>query len=103
MSGDDESEAKNPVSTYLPAQLHERARAAVWWTRVIPGEPDSLSELVSRGLANEVERIEREHNEGEPFVIPEGEKLRPGPPPGVMERVARRRRQSSDRDSGAAG
>lgn len=90
----DESPAeKKRVSAYLDAELVERARAAVWWTRVVPGEPASYSELTERGLRAEVERLEAEYNQGERFRIPEGEGLRPGPAPGVMERVAQRRRE----------
>lgn len=75
----------------LTDQLIERARNAVYWCRVIPGEPASFAALAERGLTAEVERLEREHNEGNPF--PHGE-LRPGPAPGVMERVSQLRREA---------
>lgn len=79
----------------LPASLVSRARNAVYWTRMIPGEPQSYSELTERALRQEVERLEQEYNNGKPF---EDGELRPGPPPGVMERVARMRRRKQEQD-----
>jgi len=85
-------------TTYLSRELVDRARAAVYWTRVIAGEPNSFSELSERALRAEVERLENEYNRGRPFEIPEGEGLRPGPAPGVMPRVAADRRIRVDRE-----
>lgn len=71
---------------------------------MIPGEPQSYSELTERGLRREVDRLERRYNEGRPFE--EGD-LRPGPAPGVMQRVAEMRRKGpreqaeGDEDAGA--
>lgn len=79
-----------------------RARAAVFWTRVIPGEPDSYSALVEQALRLEVGRLERAYNDGAAFEIPEGESLRPGPAPGVMRRVAELRRTAREEASGNA-
>lgn len=98
-SGEEPSrEARAPRTTQLPKSLIERARAAVYWVRVIPGEPSSYSELTERALRVEVERLEAEYNEGEMFAIPEGEGLRPGPAPGVMQRVADMRKAAREHD-----
>lgn len=99
MAGQDEGveSARKRVqrSTLLPTELIERARNAVYWCRMIPGEPASYAELSERGLRLEVERLERTYNEGEPF---EQGNLRPGPAPGVMQRVARMRRIAKRKD-----
>lgn len=84
-------------STTLPASLIERARNAVFWVRMVPGEPQTYSELTERGLQREVVRLERRYNEGRPF---EAGQLRPGPPPGVMKRVAQMRLQKGGSDDG---
>lgn len=81
----------------LPASLVARARNAVYWARMVPGEPQTYSELTERGVRREVERLERKYNEGEPF---EDGELRPGPPPGVMKRVAEMRRKAGGDDGG---
>lgn len=97
---DEERVVKKRWSTYLPTDLIERARAAVYWTRNVPGEPSTYAQLDERALRAEVERLERIYNHGHPFVIPDGEGLRPGPAPGVMEEVARMRkaaREAQDR------
>jgi hypothetical protein len=90
-------------STYISEDLVERAKAAVFWTRVIQGEPNSYADLTERALRAEVERLERLYNEGEPFEIPEGEGLRPGPAPGVMKRVAELRRAAREAPQKGAG
>lgn len=84
-------------STLLPESLIERARNAVFWCRMIEGEPASYAEISERGLRREVERLEAKYNEGRPF---EHGDLRPGPAPGVMKRVAELRRRQKDGDPG---
>lgn len=103
MAQEDEKDAAAPKrvqrSTLLPAELVERGRNAVFWCRMIPGEPGSYAELSERGLRLEVERLEATYNRGKPFD--EGQ-LRPGPAPGVMQRVARMR-QVAKRNEEADG
>lgn len=98
----DDPDRKIQRSATLPKSLVDRARNAVYWTRNVPGEPGSYSALTERGVRNEVERLEATYNEGQPFD--EGE-LRPGPAPGVMEKVAemRRRRREQESADGASG
>lgn len=83
-------------SALLPEDLVNRARAAVYWCRVIPGEPGSYAALSERALEAEVSRLEKAYNNGEPFEIPAGEGLRPGPAQGVMERVAQLRKAAKE-------
>lgn len=90
-----EREKRVSRSTTLPESLIARARNAVYWARMVPGEPQTYSELTERGVRGEVERLERRYNEGAPF---EDGELRPGPPPGVMKRVAAMRRKASGDD-----
>lgn len=94
-----EMDRKIQRSATLPKGLVDRARNAVFWTRMIQGEPGSFSELVERGIRDQVERLEREYNEGEPF---EHGELRPGPAPGVMEKVAEMRRTRAAREAAEA-
>lgn len=94
----DEPERKIQRSATLPKSLVERAKNAVFWTRVIAGEPASYSELTERGIRAEVERLETTYNEGQPF---EHGDLRPGPAPGVMQRVAEMRRKKKEADDAA--
>lgn len=94
MTADEQKGSSRPArkiqrSATLPEELVNRARSAVYWTRNVPGEPGSYSELTERGIRAEVERLERVYNGGEPF---EPGELRPGPAPGVMKRVAEMRR-----------
>lgn len=84
----------------LPADLVDRARNAVFWVRMLPGEPASYSELTERGIRDQVERLERTYNNGEPFD--EGQ-LRPGPAPTVMRRVAEMRRLQAEAGQQAEG
>lgn len=81
-------------SSTMPLSLVMRARGAVYWTRNVPGEPASYSELNRRGVLDQVERLEKLYNNGEHFEDPG--KLSPGPAPGVMEEVARMRRVAKD-------
>lgn len=85
-----EREKRVNRSTMLPESLIARARNAVFWVRMVPGEPQTYSELTERGVRREVERLERKYNDGRPFD--DGE-LRPGPPPGVMRKVQEMRRK----------
>ncbi|MBN1443310.1 MAG: hypothetical protein JXA90_11430, partial [Planctomycetes bacterium] len=57
------------ITFTLPAELHSRAKGAVAHLSEKPGRW-SLSELVRRGLAREVKRLEKQHNGGEPFPAP---------------------------------
>ena len=87
-------------SATLPRSLVDRARNAVFWTRMVPGEPATYSELTERGIRDQVERLEREYNDGQPFETGE---LRPGPAPGVMQRVAElRKRRAEGEESGGS-
>ena len=82
-------------SFYLPRELVDRARAAVWATMAEPGEAYNVSELAGRGLAAEVRRLEENYNDGKPF--PPVDAVPSGPSPAGVERIragvrARRRR-----------
>lgn len=94
----DDPDKKIQRSATLPKSLVDRARNAVYWTRNVPGEPGSYSALTAQGIRAEVERLERMYNNGQPF---EPGELRPGPAPGVMEKVAEMRRRR--REAEAAG
>ena len=54
-------------SFYLPRELVDRARAAVWATMAESGEAYNVSELAGRGLEAEVRRLEDKYNDGQPF------------------------------------
>lgn len=98
-----EPDRKIQRSATLPKSLVDRARNAVYWTRNVPGEPGSYSALTERGIRAEVERLEKTYNDGQPF---EDGELRPGPAPGVMEKVAemrRRRKEEDEADGGSSG
>ena len=82
-------------SFYLPRELVDRARAAVFATRAEPGEAYNVSELAGRGLEAEVRRLEEKYHDGKPFapvdMVPSG------PSPAGVERIragvrARRRK-----------
>lgn len=92
----DKPSKKIQRSATLPEDLVNRARAAVYWTRNVPGEPGSYSELTERGIRSQVERLEALYNDGEEF---EPGELRPGPAPGVMKRVAEMRRRRAEVDA----
>jgi hypothetical protein len=82
-------------SFYLPRDLVDRARAAVWATMREPGEAYNVSELAGRGLEAEVRRLEEAYNAGKPF--PPVDTVPSGPSPAGVERIragvrARRRR-----------
>ena len=72
-------------SFYLPRDLVDRVRAAVYATARQPGEAYNLSELAGRVLAAEVRRLEEEYNDGRPF--PPVDSVPPGPGPAGVERI----------------
>lgn len=59
--------SKSNRNVYLPDELYSRARNAVAWTALVPGESGSFSALVERTLRAEVERLETLYNQGRPF------------------------------------
>ena len=82
-------------SFYLPRDLVDRARAAVWATMREEGEAYNVSELAGRALEAEVRRLEERYNDGKPF--PAVDSVPSGPSPAGVERIragarARRRR-----------
>ena len=82
-------------SFYLPRELVDRARAAVWATMTEPGEAYNVSELAGRALEAEVRRLEERYHDGKPF--PPVDSVPSGPSPAGVERIragvrARRRR-----------
>lgn len=54
-------------SFYVDAATYNRFRAALLNTRNQPGEDDSQSAVVDRLLREEVERLERTYNDGNPW------------------------------------
>lgn len=89
---------RTPRSFHLSRQVLERARAAAFWlSRGVagrdrsPGGPSNLSELVERALRREVERLEAEHNHGDPFPAVRG-RMRTGPGAAGAERIRRAQR-----------
>lgn len=81
-------------SFYLPRELVDRARAAVFATRAEPGEAYNVSELAGRALEAEVRRLEEKYNDGAPF--PPVDTVPSGPSPAGVERIragVRRRRR----------
>lgn len=60
--------AKIKVGFFLPADEADRARAALVNTFAPNQEgPRTFSDLIRRGLLAEVERLERQYNDGEPW------------------------------------
>jgi Centromere-binding protein ParB C-terminal len=84
---------KAPRSFHLSRQVLERARAAAQYLSGLPGAdgPTTISELVERALRRELERLEREHNEGLPFPAVRG-RMRTGPGAAGAERIRRAQR-----------
>lgn len=74
-------------SFYLPRDLVDRARAAVWATKSEPEEAYNVSQLAGRGLEAEVRRLEERYNGGRPF--PPVASVPPGPSPAGVERIRR--------------
>jgi len=54
---------KVPIAVRLDEELVERLRNAVWWI----GRGLSITDLTGTALTREVEKLERQHNEGQPF------------------------------------
>lgn len=69
---------KAKATFHLPVALVEEARAAVF---ALAGPPErlTLAGLVERALRAELDRLERKHNRGEPFEVPDAP-LRTGRP-----------------------
>ena len=63
--GSPQAAAKAGKTYYLPKGLHARLKAGWWATREHP----TLSAVVSSVLESETDRLEREHNDGQPFPI----------------------------------
>lgn len=59
---------KSNRNVYLSDDLTLRARNAVAWTGLVPGESGSFSALVERAIRAEVERLEVTYNRGESFA-----------------------------------
>lgn len=60
--------AKTKVGFFLPADEADRARAALVNTFAPNQEgPRTFSDLIRRGLLAEVERLERQYNDGKPW------------------------------------
>ena len=83
---------RTPRSFHLSRQVLERARAAAYWLNST-GEagPTTISELVERAVRQEVERLEAEHNEGQPFPAVVG-RMRTGPGAAGADRIRRAQR-----------
>lgn len=68
---------------YLDQELIARARAAIHALGPTPHDPGTLSGIVERLLAAEVERLERDHNHSRPFPVagplPRGQARRVNP------------------------
>lgn len=76
------SAAERKFNAYVDPEIQERIRRAQFWTQTSDDGYRTLSDLVEAVLLAEAERLEREHNAGEPFrEIPDG-KLRSGRPSG---------------------
>lgn len=85
---------RTPRSFHLSRQVLERARAAAYWlsrTRGGAAGPTTISELVEQALRQEVERLEAEHNDGEPFPAVVG-RMRTGPGAAGAERIRQAQR-----------
>lgn len=95
----DRSTHRQSRSFYLTDEVVERARACTAWagagylTKVQAGAnldtdeiPDSMSELVERGLWSEVLRVEKLLNDGDPFP-PAPKRLGTGPGSAASERL----------------
>lgn len=93
-AGDDiDPAARTPRSFHLSRQLLERARAAAYWVNQLggAGEATNVSELVERALRREVERLEAEYNDSQPFPAVQG-RMRSGPGAAGVERIRRAQR-----------
>lgn|GEM_PF-3962246 len=94
---------RTPRSFHLSRQVLERARAAAYWlSRTADTGPTTISELVERAVRQEVERLEAEHNGGEPFPAVVG-RMRTGPGAAGAERIRRAQRARRRAAGGSAG
>jgi hypothetical protein len=91
---------KKPTTFNLTADLVERARNAIQWTRVLPGEASSLVELAEGALEEAVTNLEVKYNNGEPFENIGA--LSPGANSETMRRVWALRRQVAGPETDAA-
>jgi hypothetical protein len=98
MPGSRLGQPKKPTTFALTAQLVERARNAVNWTRVLPGEAGSLVELVEQALEEAVTDLERKYNDGQPYD--NIGQLSPGANSETMRRVWALRRQVTGPETG---
>jgi hypothetical protein len=96
VSGNRLGQPKTTTTFSLTSQLVERARNAVNWTRVLPGEASSLVELAEMALEEVVTDLERKYNSGQPFD--DIGKLSPGANSETMRRVWALRRQVAGPD-----
>ncbi|PRW62944.1 ParB family protein [Actinopolyspora mortivallis] len=69
---------RRAITPYVSADVIERAKAAVAALGGDVAHTSSMSDLVEHALRREVERLERNHNNGEQFPRVDG-KLRTGP------------------------
>jgi len=58
---------KEKIAAYVPGELAESVRDAVAALGSHIDDPRSLSELLESALRREVERLQRERNDGQPF------------------------------------
>ncbi len=58
---------KTQVSVYLDKDLAAASRDAIHALSGVDGAPANLSALYQAGIANEVKRLQKTHNGGEPF------------------------------------
>ncbi|GIL29557.1 ParB family protein [Actinocatenispora comari] len=94
---------RTPRSFHLSRQVLERARAAAYWLSSTGGAgPTTISELVERAVRQEVERLEAEHNDGQPFPAVVG-RMRTGPGAAGAERIRRAQRARRRAAGGSAG
>lgn len=86
-------------SFYLPDELFFRLRNAAWHTQLEADGFGSISELVTEVLRHEIDWLEQEYNNGEPFPdVPEGRSPRAGP--GGRARQAQAVREMGERRRG---
>lgn len=94
-----------PHAYYIQDASHERLKAA-WWGLIQRGQtaPRSLSALVEDLILHEAQRLEEEHNNGEPFD-PAPQHARVVDPNGVKRQseaasaFMRRARKAADSES----
>lgn len=75
----DVKEATERVGGYIPATLRARAVAAHQATQYMEGE-SNWTDFITAAIVNETERREKQYNEGQPFELRSGGKLKTGRP-----------------------